>query len=88
MDNLIVRCVLLDITKIKQDKRVVHHVKQGNIVIQKAQLVAKPVLLGNIKANQEKQVVRHASREHTVQAQGQHHKLNALLDITVLVVLI
>ncbi len=33
MDNLIVRCVLLDITKIKQDKRVVHHVKQGNMVI-------------------------------------------------------
>jgi hypothetical protein len=57
MDNLIVRCVLLDITKIKQDKRVVHHVKQGNIVIRKARIVVKPVLLGNIKANQEKRVV-------------------------------
>lgn len=32
MDNLIVSRVLVDITKIKQDKRVVHHVKQGNIV--------------------------------------------------------
>lgn len=43
------------------------------------------MLLGNIKANQEKQLVRHAQREHTVQAQGQHHKLNALLGNTVLV---